>query len=59
MQGVSKLFLNLYNVKFLYRSTWQMVRALQIFAETVYVKLSEIEGMHFLFRRILIVSRNC
>ena len=41
---------------YLFRLTWQKVRALQIFAEKVYIPHSSVKGMVIIIRRLELVS---
>ena len=41
---------------YLFRLTWQKVRALQIFAEKVYISHFSVKGMIYIIRRLEIVS---
>ncbi len=45
-----------YTILLFFRLTWQRIRALQIFAEKVYLPHCNVEGMPFIIRRLALVS---
>lgn len=49
-------FVALYDCDCVFRLTWQRVRALQMFAEKVYIPHASVTGMVFIIRRLEMVS---